>query len=474
MLSYSDYILSYNPFGYWKLNDVNLNSNNNIKLLDSSGQNHTLELTNSITTINQCVYMKNEDDELNFLSDSLQMIGIGAFPNNYIFNKEDRGYDFNNDHAFIHSLSTIKIAKKKIRCEFILKRDLFLFTNREISYPILTIGNMTLILSSNKEENPDNIEQLINVDRYSLHIATKYKNVIRTLDNNEFVTYYQGSIECNKSAKIFDEDFVDLETGEITLLVDKDNQLSGLITRRIIMEYEYLTPETANVKLKISTTDNYSGFIMESVLDVSQPIIELDGSTTYRELKTSFDTRSHYIAFYGGIAISNLSVFYDTNFDENYENDSLTALSNEYIPYIKTDIGILTNNVPYSETLSNISNSMILFLDTVLITGFAHRIFHRISVEHIGDDTKIILHINEFFKFHSFIVGDMITLEGCAQTDLNGVWRIDEQTSDTIIFTINGRYNKEDIIHYIKRAPIGRWSMDKKSNNRRSLLYKFN
>jgi len=392
MISYSDYVLSQRPWGYWTLSDPPLTQyDENHTLIDCSGHQRNLITKKTDITYNVAL--------ADTLHDSLPLTGIriigggSSFNENFVYYP---GSTISNDVSLENGLVSHVWSPKRYRAEALTETGAIL------------IGNFAFSSGT----------AYYNITHY--HKENDYWYATQSFDPVAF--YTPGS--------------------------------------RIIGDMEWVDEKNIIVTI-----------VIDNVFIVNRQLVTLpdeDSSTQYRR----FSNPSYEIALCNGV-IGNFSVFYEKELTSDYVTQSWNALSTPFVQSVSENIIKLSDYVDSSKILSVFPNSSLQQFDTLLIRGFSHRVFSKMTVSPLQNgDNEIRLWLNTIdidytgdILLHDFKIGDIVLIGDFTQTHLNTNWKIERIEFDAVFFTISETVVDETGYFLIKRTPIGGGAWSRNVNN---------
>lgn len=403
MISYSDYVLSTKPWLYAPLNDAGLTAylNEDHLMMDVSGkERHMTVLRDSVTY----------QVEIPGLHDSVPIRGISApavgFAGTTALSESgarlwlSSGVPKNDVYESLYY--SHDLWYNRVRAEWLMTSG---------NGPTLNIGGLSFWVSGSMVTVAVNVYQLCSSGGAFVASATYSKAV--------YTTTSTGS-------------------------------------RRVILEMIYHSPKSATIRAAIN-----GAVLFDEVVVLPPAFVDGRGYTCSETF--TYPTNWMDVAYFGGATISNLSIHRGSDLPNlnDYVTRSWDALTTVYEPGLNANISHLSDNVNTSRIVDAPPNSAVAQLDTLLIRGFSHRISNELTVvTDSGTSTVTVLLPQDSIPerridFHDFSIGDTISLDGCAQEELNRTWRIESITGNSVSFSMIGTVSPETGVFMVKRAPIG-------------------
>lgn len=225
---------------------------------------------------------------------------------------------------------------------------------------------------------------------------------------------------------------------------------------RIILEYEYFNEKSISVLVIVNNS-----IIFNQIVNLSEDYIDSRGFTCSETFL--YEYHWYNIAYYGGATISNLSIHKGNDLPNINEYTARTwaALTTPYVRGINSNISHLSDNVFTSNLVDTHPNSTVSQLDSILVRGISQRISTVITTESTGANSLVTVWLppntapNLMTAHHDFSIGDTISLDGCSQSVLNGTWKVESITIESVSFSVVGNVDSENGIFMVKRPPIG-------------------
>lgn len=468
MISYSDHVLATKPWAYYPLNDNSLTMHNeNHLMMDVSGQKRHITVSNSV----EMAYIL----PINTFNDSIEIRGIKAVNQPAASMSMNRltesgaalwlssGVpinDVSNENPYVsHAL-----WHNKLRFEWIMSVPKSVggspYPCGIYYYPIVNFGGVSLWMSTIWFSPCENCACLEGGS--ALVLAVNIQRQCHPLLNPSAIS---TSLQC-KIIYVFpyliDYEGQSVQTGITSSTGHLYESLgTGMLkkNRRYIFEYEYINNKHIrfsyifdgdNTPISLHSQDRYLNDYYADYLGQCS-----------EEFLYPYDWTD--VAYYGGAAISNLSIHRGTEIPIEYDHTVKTwnALTNVFVPSQSSDIIQLTDNIDTSRILDTNPNSVISQLDSLLIRGCSHRLFTTLTVENTDDTSEVTLWLlpasnsKMRLEIHDFFVGDMISLDGCSQSILNKTWQVTARSQDSVSFVLEGTVHSEGGLFMIKRPPIG-------------------
>lgn len=152
-----------------------------------------------------------------------------------------------------------------------------------------------------------------------------------------------------------------------------------------------------------------------------------------------------------GAIFSNLSVFYDTYFDDNYPSSTYNQLLSTNNEIISGETWFQSDNIQSGRMLMTYPNSLQALLDTFLLRGTSHRISYHIEIIDSGQNMRI------FFSYpHNYMINDSIQINNSSNSfGINDIYKV--ISIDSLTFTVENIHliqNNIDGVFYTKRPPV--------------------